>query len=234
MHRLGILIVEDEASVARFVESNLRVVGYEVLVARTGEQALQLAEEAHVDLVILDLMLPGIDGLEVCRRLRSFSDVPVVVLSARGELSDKVDALSQGADDYLTKPFGVEELLARVQAVLRRTRREGLDTGARALVRGGFELDPGKREVTACGRKAKLTPTEFDLLHYLMRHAGEAVPHNLLLEKVWGPEYRNQTEYLRVYIGRLRRKIEPDPDNPQHLLTEYAYGYLFRSDAASA
>jgi two-component system KDP operon response regulator KdpE len=212
----------------KFVASNLRVVGYEVLTAGDGESALEMAETAPLDLIILDLMLPGINGFEVCRRLRSHSEVPIVVLSAKGEESDKVDALNLGADDYLTKPFGVEELLARVRAVLRRTKGEMLGANSRVLTRGVFELDPEARQLAVSGRKVKLTRTEFDLLHCLMRHPGKVVPHNVLLGEVWGPEYRNQTEYLRVYVGRLRQKIEPDPTEPCYILTEPGLGYLFQ------
>ncbi len=212
----------------KFVASNLRVAGYGVESAGDGEQALAIARgDEPLDLIILDLMLPGIDGMEVCRRLREFTEVPIVVLSAKGEETDKVEALNLGADDYLTKPFGVEELLARVRAVLRRMRREVPDAGTRLLVRGPFALDPDSRQVTVSGRKVRLTRTEFDLLHFLMRHPGRVVPHNMLLGEIWGPEYRNQTEYLRVYVGRLRQKMETDPANPHHLLTEPGVGYLF-------
>jgi len=228
---LRILVVDDEPNMVKFLASNLRVAGFDVLSAMEGEEALLLAQDENLDLIILDLMLPGIDGFEVCCRLRSFSEVPVIVLSAKGEETDKVNALNRGADDYLTKPFGVEELLARVRAVLRRAKREGLDTGARFLLKGGVVLDPDSRQVTVMGRKTKLTRTEFDLLHYLMRHAGKVVTHNALLSEVWGPEYHNQTEYLRVYVGRLRHKIEQDPANPSYLLTEPGVGYVFSVDS---
>ncbi|MBI3978659.1 MAG: winged helix-turn-helix domain-containing protein [Chloroflexi bacterium] len=167
-------------------------------------------------------------AIEHARRLRIDSEVPIIVVSARGEEYDKIDALNLGADDYLTKPFGVGELLARVRAVLRRTRREWVDTGPRLLSRGVFEMDPAARLLTVAGREVRLTRTEFDLLYQLMRQAGKVVPHNVLLSDIWGPEYRNQTEYLRVYIGRLRHKIEPDPASPRHLLTEPGLGYIFR------
>jgi len=212
----------------KFVGSNLRVAGYEVISAEDGEQALALARDEKLDLVILDLMLPGIDGMQVCRILRDSSEVPIIVLSAKGEETDKVEALNLGADDYLTKPFGVEELLARVRAVLRRTRRETLDTGARLLIRGPVVLDPESRQVTVSGRQVRLTRTEFDLLHHLMRNSGKVISHNVLLSKIWGPEYRDQTEYLWVYIARLRQKIEADPANPLHLATEPGLGYVFR------
>lgn len=227
MRRLRILVVDDQENMVRFVASNLQVAGYDTMAAGTGEQALAIAESETLDLIILDLMMPGIDGLETCRRLRTFTEVPIIVLSAKGEETDKVDALDMGADDYLTKPFGVEELLARVRAVLRRTRREGLDTGARLLIKGTFVLDPESRQVAVNGQKTRLTPTEFDLLHHLMRNSGKVVPHNVLLSEIWGSEYRNQTEYLRVYVGRLRQKVETDPAHPRHLVTEPGLGYIF-------
>lgn len=230
MRRPRILVVDDEANIVKFVGSNLRTAGYEVLTAGTGEEALELAQNQPLDLVILDLMLPGVDGLEVCRRLSSSSDMPVIVLSAKDDEGDKVAALKLGADDYLTKPFGVGELLARVQAVLRRTGRRVLDTGTEVLAKGPFALDSATHELTCLEQRVKLTRTEFELLHYLMQHADKVVPHNVLLSKIWGTEYRNQTEYLRVYIGRLRQKIEPDPSNPHHLLTEPGFGYLFRPE----
>ncbi len=227
MRRLRILVVDDQENMVRFVASNLQVAGYDTMAAGTGEQALAIAESETLDLIILDLMMPGIDGLETCRRLRTFTEVPIIVLSAKGEETDKVDALDMGADDYLTKPFGVEELLARVRAVLRRTRREGLDTGARLLIKGTFVLDPESRQVAVNGQGTRLTPTEFDLLHHLMRNSGKVVPHNVLLSEIWGSEYRNQTEYLRVYVGRLRQKVETDPAHPRHLVTEPGLGYIF-------
>lgn len=228
MRRLRILVVDDEVNMVKFVASNLRVAGYEVLTADTGERALETARDEPLDLVILDLMLPGIDGMQVCRELRTFSEVPVIVLSARGDETDKVSTLNLGADDYLTKPFGVEELLARVKAVLRRTRRETLEAGARLIVGGPITLDPESRQVTVSGKEVRLTRTEFDLLDYLMHNSGKVVSHNMLLSKIWGPEYRNQTEYLRVYIARLRQKIEQDPSKPHHLATEPGLGYIFR------
>lgn len=228
MRRLRVLVVDDEASMVKFLASNLRVAGYEVLTAEDGERALILVQDEPLDLIVLDMMLPGLDGLEVCQRVRNLSEVPILILSAKGEETDKVDALNLGADDYLTKPFGVEELLARVRAVLRRLHREELGSGTRVVVKGPFALDPGSRQVAVFGREIRLTRTEFDVLHCLVRHSGKVVSHNLLLSEIWGPEYRNQTEYLRVYIGRLRQKVEPNPANPRYLLTEPGLGYVFR------
>jgi DNA-binding response OmpR family regulator len=231
MKRTRVLVVDDEAALRKFVTSVLGAAGYDVLAATDGEQALALAEDETLDLVVLDLMLPGLDGLEVCRRIRQTSDLPIIVLSAKGEEMDKVDALNSGADDYLTKPFGVSELLARVQAVLRRTQGRSRSDDARVLVKGPFALDPEARQFTIDGREVRLTRTELDLLQYLMEQSGKVVPHSKLLTEVWGAEYRSQTEYLHVYVRRLRHKIEADPANPCHLVTLPGLGYTFRPEA---
>jgi two-component system KDP operon response regulator KdpE len=223
-------VVDDEAALRKFVTSVLGAAGYDVLASTDGEQALAVANDEPLDLVVLDLMLPGIDGLDVCRRLRKHSDIPIIVLSAKGEEIDKVDALNSGADDYLTKPFGVSELLARVQAVLRRAGGRTRANGERVLVKGSFGLDPEARQFTIDGREVRLTRTEFDLLHYLVENSGKVVPHSKLLTEVWGMEYRSQTEYLHVYVRRLRHKIEADPANPRHLVTLPGLGYTFRPE----
>jgi two-component system KDP operon response regulator KdpE len=198
--------------------------------APDGEHGLAVAEDEPLDLVVLDLMMPGMDGMQVCQRLREEQDISIIVLSAKGEETDKVEALNAGADDYLTKPFGVPELLARVQAVLRRSQRRGSANDNLPLVRGTFELDPEFRQLSLAGRQVRLTRTEFDLLHYLVEHSGKAVPHTTLLSEVWGPEYRTQTEYLHVYVRRLRHKIEEDPTNPHHIVTLPGLGYTFRPE----
>jgi DNA-binding response OmpR family regulator len=223
-----VLVVDDEAALRKFVTSVLGAAGYDVVAATDGEQALAAAEGESFDLIVLDLMLPGVDGLDVCRKLRETSDIPIVVLSAKGEEMDKVDALNSGADDYLTKPFGVSELLARVQAVLRRAGGRTRESGARVLTKGPFALDPEARQFMIDGREVRLTRTEFDLLHYLLENSGKVVPHSKLLTEVWGAEYRSQTEYLHVYVRRLRHKIEADPANPQHLVTMPGLGYTLR------
>jgi DNA-binding response OmpR family regulator len=230
--RTRVLVVDDEAALRKFLASVLGAAGYDVLAATDGEQALTVAQDEPFDLVVLDLMLPGIDGLEVCRQLREIGDMPIIVLSAKGEEIDKVDALNSGADDYLTKPFGVSELLARVQAVLRRTQGRTRDSDERPLVKGVFELDPEARQFTIDGREIGLTRTEFDLLFYLVQNSGKVVPHSRLLTEVWGMEYRSQTEYLHVYVRRLRHKIEPDPASPRHLVTLPSLGYMFRPEPA--
>ena len=230
MRRSRVLVVEDEDAIRKFVTSVLRSAGYEVMSAPDGEHGLAVAEDEPLDLVVLDLMMPGMDGMQVCQRLREEQDISIIVLSAKGEETDKVEALNAGADDYLTKPFGVPELLARVQAVLRRSQRRGSANDNLPLVRGTFELDPEFRQLSLAGRQVRLTRTEFDLLHYLVEHSGKAVPHTTLLSEVWGPEYRTQTEYLHVYVRRLRHKIEEDPTNPHHIVTLPGLGYTFRPE----
>ena len=222
-----ILVVDDEKTLREFVSRNLAARGFQVFNAANGLEALAIFQTESLDLIILDLMMPHMDGLETCKRIRQASTVPIIVLTALGEEADKVAAFDQGADDYLTKPFGVAELLARVQAVLRRAGWESAVSPRQALRYGDIELDAGAINVTCRGEELKLTRTEFNLLHYFMRHVGKALPHRLILQHVWGAEYGDEAEYLRVYIGRLRRKIERDPANPEYLHTEYGIGYRF-------
>lgn len=222
-----VLVVDDEKALRDFVRRNLEVRGYRVLTAANGLEALALFEQEHVDLLILDLMMPHMDGLEVTRRLREESNVPIIILSALGEEADKVRAFELGADDYLTKPFGVGELLGRVKAVLRRAQWASLPEESKRLVRDEICVDLERHRVTVNGREVDLTPTEYNLLVFLMRHAGKVLPHQFILQQVWGPQYGNEAEYLRVYIGRLRRKIEADPLHPRYLHTEHGIGYRF-------
>jgi two-component system KDP operon response regulator KdpE len=218
-----ILVVDDEPAIRRILRANLAAHGYDVTVVESGEEALRLASARMPDLVILDLMLPGISGLEVCRALRSLSAVLILVLSARGEERTKVQALDLGADDYLTKPFGIDELLARVRALLRRPFAP--QEGTAPVQVGPLTLDPESREVRRAGAILDLTPREFEVLAFLMRHANKVVTHRLLLTEVWGPQYETETQYLRVFINRLRRKIEDDPAHPQIIITEPGVGY---------
>jgi two-component system KDP operon response regulator KdpE len=229
MNNLTVLVVDDEKPLRDFVRRNLEVRNFNVITAANGLEALAIFTTHNVDLVILDVMMPRMDGLETIRRVRQSSLVPVIVLSALGEESDKIRALNLGADDYLTKPFGVGELLARVQAVLRRARWAEPPTRQGRLVRGEIIADLERHEVTVRGELIELTPTEFNLLVYLMEHAGKVLPHQTILQHVWGPEYGPESEYLRVYIGRLRQKIETDPTNPSYLLTERGVGYSFEA-----
>jgi two-component system KDP operon response regulator KdpE len=219
-----ILVVDDEPAIRRTLRTNLLARGYDVVAVETGEEALSyVAEHGFPQLVILDLMLPGLTGLEICRKLRAESSVPVLVLSARGEERSKVRALDLGADDYLTKPFGMDELLARVRALLRRPPVTTAVGGTLQI--GSLVVDLDLHQALCNGRVLDLTPREFDVLAYLVRHAGKVVTHRLLLAEVWGPEYSGETQYLRVFINRLRRKIEDDPSHPQFILTEPGVGY---------
>ena len=228
VNKTAVLVVDDEKSLRDFVRRNLEIRGYEVLTAANGLEALAHFNAENIGLVVLDLMMPHMDGLETIRRIRQHSLVPIVILSAFGQEEDKINALNLGADDYLTKPFGVGELLARVQAVLRRSQWKGqIPTQSNRLVYGELVVDPERHEVTRNGDLIELTPTEFALLLYLMENAGKALPHRTILQKIWGPEYGQENEYLRVYIGRLRQKLEPDPAKPQYLLTIRGIGYSF-------
>ncbi len=226
---IAVLVVDDEKPIRDFVQRNLDIRGYQVYTAANGLEALAVFKTHPVDLVILDIMMPHMDGLETIRRIRQTSTVPIIVLSALGEENDKIQALNLGADDYLTKPFGVGELLARVRAVLRRARWAESPSPTSRLVYGPIVLDPERREVTVDGEVVNLTPTEFNLLAYLMSHAGKVLPHQTILQHIWGPEYGRETEYLRVYIGRLRQKIEPDPEHPRFLRTVRGVGYIFEA-----
>ncbi len=221
-----ILVVDDEPGVRRLLHANLVARGYAVTAVETGEEALARLDEDAPDLVVLDLMLPGLSGLDVCRGLRAASPVPILVLSAHGEEQTKVEALDLGADDYLTKPFSVDELLARVRALLRRPAPASPGAADRVQA-GSLVLDLRSRQVWRDDTPLDLTPHEFDLLAYLMRHANTVVPHRSVLAAVWGPAYASETQYLRVFVNRLRRKIEDDPAHPRHIRTEPGVGYRF-------
>jgi two-component system KDP operon response regulator KdpE len=234
MPKEKILVVDDEARILRLVRSNLEIQNYKVLTALDGESALTAAEMNDPDLIILDLMLPRMDGFEVCRRLREFSTVPIIILTAKGEEVDKVKGLELGADDYLTKPFGIPELLARIKAVLRRTRVPPTQKLEPVFALGDFSVNFAQRRVVSNGRDVKLSPTEYKLLYELVTNAGRVVLHQDLLARVWGREYRDETEYLRVYIRYLRQKIEANPSSPTLILTEPGVGYRFAAPADPA
>jgi len=228
-----ILVVDDDEKIIKFLRFNLAGEGWHILTARDGAEALQIVEREPPDLVLLDMMLPKVDGFEVCRRLRQWSQVPIIGLSARGDTADKVKCLDLGADDYITKPFGIDELIARVKAVLRRNK---IDDSA--SVRSYFECDNLKidfatRRVTADGNEVKLTPTEYKLLRELVLSAGQALGYRYLLGKIWGPEYKTEREYLHVYIGHLRAKIEPDPREPVCIVSVPGVGYRFQDQGVS-
>jgi len=223
MNKPVVLVVDDEPQILRVMRASLPIRGYEVLTASTAEEALNQLSKQVPDLVILDLAMPEMSGLEVCRRVREFSSVPIIVLSAKGSESDKVAALDLGADDYVTKPFGMDELLARVRAVLRRLSA----TNDRVLVVGDVTIDIDEHRVVVGGKEIRLTPKEFDVFKYLVNNAGKVVTHRALLQTVWGWESTDQTEYLRVFINQLRRKIEMDASHPRYLMTEPWVGYRF-------
>jgi two-component system KDP operon response regulator KdpE len=224
-----ILIVDDERQITRVLSRGLTTKGYDVHIAADGEAALQTFGDWHPDLVITDLSMPNMNGLELCRRLRAFSEVPIIVLSVKGEERAKVEALDAGADDYVTKPFGIDELLARIRATLRRV--PVVQDGARNVLEAGdFRMHFDERKLTIKSRELHLTPKEYDLMAYLLRHSGKVLTHHMLLGAVWGGDYTEQTEYLRVFIGQLRKKIESDPANPKYILTEPWIGYRFQPD----
>ncbi|GER89499.1 DNA-binding response regulator [Dictyobacter vulcani] len=222
-----ILLAEDEVALREFISRNLQARGFEVLEASNGLEAVALWERENPHLLILDIMMPRMDGLEVCQRVRKHSAVPIIVLTALDAEPDRVTALDLGADDYLTKPFGVEELMARVRAVLRRTHSDTtiIDTGFQHF--GELEVDLNGHVVRLRGEEVRLSPTEFKLLKELLSNPGKVLTHRTLLQRIWGPEYGGEAEYLRVYINRLRQKLEADAANPRYFLTEPGVGYRF-------
>jgi two-component system KDP operon response regulator KdpE len=220
-----VVLIEDAPEIRRFLRATLAGHGYRLVEAETGREGLQAAETRQPDLIILDLGLPDIDGLEVIRRLRQWTAVPILVLSARGQEVDKVAALDAGADDYVAKPFGVGELLARMRVSLRHAERTVRDVEEQAYKAGDLVVDLAQRRVTVNGQDVHLTPIEYRLLTTLIKHAGKVLTHKQLLKEVWGRPYDDQPHYLHVFMNQLRRKIEPDPTRPRHLLTEPGVGY---------
>jgi len=231
MHRPHVLIVDDDLAIIKFLRANLEASDYKTLAARDGAEALQAIEKELPDLVILDIMMPRVDGFEVCQQLREWSQIPIIMLSARGDEEDKVKCLDLGADDYITKPFGVEELLARVKAVFRRAQVIGAAVTQPAFTSGDLTISFAERRVTITDREVKLTPTEYNLLQELVLNAGKVLTHTHLLSKVWGPEYRDEREYLHVFIRRLRNKLEPDKAKPRYILSVAGVGYQLKAAA---
>jgi two-component system KDP operon response regulator KdpE len=219
-----ILVVDDEAQISKALSINLRTRGYDVDVAGTGEKALELAARNHPDAVILDLGLPGIDGTEVVRGLRGWSTVPIVILSVREGEADKVAALDAGADDYVTKPFGMDELLARLRAALRRATPAEEEP---IIETPDFSVDLRAKRIFKNGKEVKLTPTEWHIVELLVRNPGKLVSQRQLLKTVWGPKYEDETNYLRVFMAQVRRKLEPTPSQPRYFITEPGMGYRF-------
>ncbi|MGB7583217.1 MAG: response regulator transcription factor [Terriglobales bacterium] len=223
--RRRILVVDDEPQITRVLRTSLSSQGYDIRVANDGETALEIMKDWTPDLIITDLSMPNMDGLELCRRLRVRTKIPIVVLSVRGEERTKVQALDAGADDYVTKPFGIEELLARVRASLRRVPVESEQNSL--IETGDFRIDLAAHKVTVRSGEVRLTPKEFDLLVYLARHAGKVVTHRALLGAIWGGQSTEQVEYLRVFVGQLRKKLEPEASSPRYIITEPWVGYRF-------
>jgi two-component system KDP operon response regulator KdpE len=228
MSSAKILIVDDEPQIRRMLRTTLTGNGYQVDDARSGEEGLEKFRQYMPDLVIMDLNMPGMGGLEACREMRLDSDVPIVILTVRNAESEKVEALDAGADDFVCKPFGMQELLARIRAALRRapTSPEG---GPHTFVSPDLEIDFDARNVQVKGKGVHLTPKEFELLRYLVSQGGKPVPHRQLLQAVWGPDYGDESDYLRVFVNHLRKKIESNPSKPKYVLTEPWVGYRFAS-----
>ncbi len=229
MSSATILVIDDEPQLRRALRATLTSIGYTVVEAKSGEEALASLHESEPNVILLDLNMPGLGGLETCRAIRERSDLPIIILSVRNTEHDKVQALDAGADDFVTKPFGIQELLARLRAALRRPALSG-DEGEiklRHIRTDDLEIDFETRRVLRRGTSVRLTPKEFELLRYLASHANKPVPHRKLLQTVWGPDYGDEVEYLRVFVNSLRKKIEPEPAKPRFLLTEPWVGYRF-------
>ncbi len=226
-HRELILVVDDEPRMTRFIRMNLELEGYRVLEAHNGFEALDKVRTNLPDLVLLDVMMPELDGFDTLEILREVSNVPVIMLTVRADEDDKVRGLELGADDYVSKPFGTRELISRIRAVLRRTQSPVTPEEAVLQIDDRLSIDFNSREVIVEGKHIKLRPTEYRLLYHLIENAGWVVPYETLLAKVWGYEYRDEIQYLRLYITYLRQKIEPDPSRPRYILTERGVGYRF-------
>jgi two-component system KDP operon response regulator KdpE len=223
--KTSVLVADDDPRLLKLVQRNLELNGYRVLTAMDGNNALRMAEAEELDLLLLDIMMPGMDGRDVCRRVRDFSTVPIIILTARDAEEDKVSGLDAGADDYLTKPFGSMELLARVRAALRRAQLANGEHGQPVFQTGELEVDFAQQVARVSSQQVNLTPTEFRILSFLARNAGRVVTQADLLTKVWGPEYKDEAHLLRVNIARLRGKIEPDPGSPRFIITRPGIGY---------
>ena len=222
-----ILVVDDESRMVRFIRMNLELEGCRVIEANDGFEALEKVRKELPDLVILDVMMPGMDGFETLRELREFSDVPVIMLTVRADEEDRIRGLELGADDYLAKPFSPRELVSRIKAVLRRAEMPPVVDKQLLKIDDDLSIDFARREVIVRGKRVKLRPTEWRLLYHLVNNAGWVMTHEMLLSKVWGQEYRDAHHYVRLYITYLRQKIEPDPSNPKYILTERGVGYRF-------
>jgi two-component system, OmpR family, KDP operon response regulator KdpE len=230
MNSATILVVDDEPQIRRVMRTTLASQGYIIAEAKSGEEALESFRDEKPDLVLLDVNMPGMGGMEACREIREHSDVPIIMLTVRNTEKDKVQALDAGADDYVVKPFGIEELLARIRAALRRVTSAEIPP---AIVSAALQIDFESRKVIVQGKPVRLTPKEFGLLRQLVANAGKPLTHRSLLQAVWGPDYGEETEYLRVFVNQLRKKIEPDPRHPRFIRTEPWVGYRFELPARS-
>jgi len=228
VQRWNVLIVEDDAGIRQSLFETLTALGFVIGEAANGEEALSRLRMIDYDAVLLDINMPGMGGIETCRRIyRSHPQVPILMLTVRDEENDKVEALDAGADDYVTKPFQIRELTARLRSAIRRSKTSAVPSDSTVVI-GSLMLDPDRHRVEKMGQEIRLTPKEFAMLRYLMEHAGRPIPHNRLLTSIWGSEYGNEREYLRVLINQLRKKIEDDPAQPSYILTESHIGYRFR------
>jgi two-component system KDP operon response regulator KdpE len=226
MNECRILVVDDEPQIRRVLRSALVAAGYEVADARTGEAALEILHAEKYDLLLLDVNMPGMDGLEACRTVRSASDISIIMLTVLNGETNKIAALDAGADDYVTKPFSTNELLARIRAVLRRT-PSGKEANSAGIKFDGIEINFSARKLVVRGKEVRLTPKEFDLLRYLVTNANVPLAHRKILQAVWGSDYGEEVEYLRVFIKQLRKKLEPEPASPRYIFTEHWLGYRF-------
>ncbi len=233
MNGSRILVVDDEHELRRALRSTLCALGFVVADAETGEAALEMLRTEKFDLILLDINMPGLSGLEICRAIRARSDVGILMLTVRDRAEDKIVALDAGADGYVTKPFDVNELLARIRATLRRAPASVL-SASRVIQLEGLEIDFHDRQVRVNGRITRLTPTELELLHFFVTHADSVLPHDKILQAVWGPDYGDEVEYLRVFVNQLRKKIEPDPARPRYIVTEPWLGYRFSTHGDAA
>ncbi|MFA5317349.1 MAG: response regulator transcription factor [Dehalococcoidales bacterium] len=230
MDKTRVLVVDDDVAISKLLCTNLKARGYEVSLANDGNAALEAIESNFTDLIVLDIMMPGLDGVEVCRRVREWSRVPIIMLSARGDEKDKVKCLELGADDYLTKPFGIAELMARINTALRHSEASMAAPAPTNFKSGDLEINFASRRVTMAGREVKLTPTEYSLLQHLVTNPNKVLTHSMLLQKVWGEQYSMEKEYLRVFIGRLRKRLEPNPVEPRYIITVPGVGYHFNHE----
>ncbi|MDQ3856741.1 MAG: response regulator transcription factor [Chloroflexota bacterium] len=227
MRKENIVVVDDEKSILKLISYKLRLEGYNVYAGMDGEDAINLVEEHNPDLLLVDVKMPNMNGLEVCKRLREWTKVPIIVISALSDATYAVEALDSGADDYLRKPFHEKELLARVRSQLRRAEERPMQQMQSVFRSGPLTVNFSRRQVTVHGKEVKLTPTEYSILEQLVQNAGKVMTHQMLLHRVWGPDYSEESEYLRVYIGRLRRKLDAGEDGPKFIATEQGVGYRF-------